>query len=235
MLKNNKTAAIVAVAATALTLASCSSNGTDNIIPEPSFAPLTSSSSESESTSSSASESTAASSSSSATGTATSSASTTSGASGSANAALDNGDGTYRLIQGEPGPGPTDNLEAIYRNIEGTGFSELTVDPESSYMNGPMQYVLETSVWDYNEFYLELNAVDMQGNTPGGTADCRIDFELYDANGAPLPVGKTQGRGGCSDRFSLDLDVPGDQTVVAKIYQPGYEPLVIKQNIKVFE
>ena len=235
MLKNNKSAAIVAVAATALTLASCSENGTDDIIPEPSFAPLTSSASESESTSSSASESTAASSSTSVTGTAASGASTTSGASGSTNAALDNGDGTYRLIQGEPGPGSTDNMEAIYRNIDSTGFSELKVDPESSYMNGPMQYVLDNDTLTYPEFYLTLTAKDADGNTIGSSADCRVDFELYDAKGAALPLGETQGRGDCGSRFSLDLDTPGDQTVVAKIYQPGYEPLVIKQNIKVFE
>lgn len=234
------TRAIMAGLAAAATLATaaCSSGEDTPAIDEPSFSAVETSSSAT-TTSSSA---TTTSSSSATTSTATSSTATSSTAtatetstSESYNQALDNGDGTYRLSPYPPGPGVTKDETATFRDLQPQGFSRLEVTVLAQYMNGNMQYLLQDSRTRY-ELQLQLNAEDLAGEKIYSA--CRIDYELLDVNGNPisLPDGNVKGTCDLNDNvFRVNLDTPGEFTMIAKIYQPGYEPLVIKQPILVFE
>lgn len=234
------TRAVLAGLAAVATLATaaCSSGEDTPAIDEPSFSAVetTASSSTTAATTATATATTSSATTSSATSSAAAEAST-SGASTSEsyNQALDNGDGTYRLSPYPPGPGVTKDETATFRNLEPQGFSRLEVTVLAQYMNGNMQYLLQDSRSRY-ELQLQLNAEDLAGEKIYSA--CRIDYELLDVNGNPisLPDGNVKGTCDLNDNvFRVNLDTPGEFTMIAKIYQPGYEPLVIKQPILVFE
>lgn len=242
MPRPNRAALAGLVATAALVTSACSSADDSKTVDEPSFSAVetttAASSTASASTSSAATSSNATSSSSSAsssTATETSTASEAPAAKGSFNQSLDNGDGTYRLSPYPPGPGVTKDETATFRNLEPQGFSRLEVTVLAQYMNGNMQYLLQDSRTRY-ELQLQLNAEDLAGEKIYSA--CRIDYELLDVNGNPisLPDGNVKGTCDLNDNvFRVNLDTPGEFTMIAKIYQPGYEPLVIKQPIIVVE
>lgn len=218
-------------AATALATAACSGGEDTPAIDEPSFSAVETSTT----ASSTSSASTTASSTSSASTTTTAATTTGASTSESYNQALDNGDGTYHLSPYPPGPGVTKDETATFRNLQPQGFSRLEVTVLAQYMNGNMQYLLQDSRTRY-ELQLQLNAEDLAGEKIYSA--CRIDYELLDVNGNPisLPDGNVKGTCDLNDNvFRVNLDTPGEFTMIAKIYQPGYEPLVIKQPILVFE
>lgn len=236
MSRNHRAALAGVIAATALAATACSNEAQEPEVSEPSFSAV-------ETTSSQATTS-AETTTSEATSSETSSAETSSTTSakqegsGSFNDELDNGDGTYLLSTQPPGGGTARDVKATYTNLPEQGFSSVEVIAPASYMNGNMQYVLAAG-YDSNfakELELTLNAVDLDKRELGSNDTCRIDMELLDEHGQPMTLASEDSvRGGCDAVFAWDLDFTGEYTMVAKVYQPGFEPLVIKQPIRIFD
>lgn len=219
-------ARMVAAAAAVLlssTLVACS--GDEDMVEEPSFAtaaPDTASESDDEETSQPETETSE---------TESSTEATTSGAKASKNP-LDNGDGTYRLTADEPGPGAAEEIESVFtsKDMEKHGFTTFTLTTSTNERNGNMQWVMSSS--GSTSMYFTAEAEDLAGNPYYGT--CRYEASFIDDEGNATPSPDIySGSSKCTGQLSVKIPRTGDFTFELTITNPGYEPLVIRQPIKV--
>lgn len=235
MSRNHRAALAGVIAATALAATACSNEAQEPEVSEPSFSAVETTSSQAttsaETTSSEAATSETSSAETSSEGSTTSAKQE---GNGSFNDSLDNGDGTYRLTNEPPGGGTARDVMAVYRDMPAQGLSSIEVTAPAELMNGNMQYVLSSYGFD-EEIKLKLKAIDLDERQLTSGDVCRIDMELLDEKGTPMPLEDANKRGECTSTFTWDPTFTGEFTMLAKIYLPGFEPLVIKQPIRIFD